>query len=300
MLVVSLQAATPSINEEITDFSDTTSIVTLVHQGKETYYNRSQLDIAVREAQAGDTIMLGEGEYPTYTKNIEIDKPLTLIGIAKRPTYFYGKIIITKDISTFCLQYLSISSNIILKGKVNTFYIKNCSVDHYDDIHDPFMTNNQVGHLIVDTSEIKGETEQDSVTYTNCIISHARTKRHISYTHCDFEILSPQYYLFGNFTNCYLTAGGSEDLSWQERDATFSYCAITKSSMFCFKNVQLDHCIEVEGKSEQDLGNDGTPIGNNESWYDNSDNYLFLQDQKISLDKETKQIKIKASHYFKL
>lgn len=285
MLVVSLQAATPSINEEITDFSDTTSIVTLVHQGKETYYYRSQLNIAVQEAQAGDTIMFGEGR---YTQNIEIDKPLTLIGTPSYSPYLLGKIIILKDIPTFCLQNLNIYSSSILNGKVNTFYIKNCYIH---TVGYPIMTKNQVGHLIVNTCDVIGETEQDSITFTNCNISYTRAVKHTSYTHCDFKISNAEWSIFGNFTNCYLTAIGEGIHA--EGDATFSYCAIEKNSTSYFKYYPQDHCIEVEDKNEQHLGNDGTPIGNNELWYEIITNESF-ESQNKSLNKEMKQIKIKA------
>lgn len=105
------------------------NLIAVQNGGTASFY--TNLDVAISNAQNGDTIYLPGGIFPI---SVSINKTLHIIGVGHNPdstlatlyTYIYGNINIDANGSNGSLTGISISGSIISNNNVTNFLVKRC------------------------------------------------------------------------------------------------------------------------------------------------------------------------------
>ena len=113
-------------------FADTRQVVMLFHQGTGTEYAYDQLQQALDDATAGDTLYLNEGEYPINGDALTISHPVSIIG-----TGINTRLLGTVDISipdsvtltSYMLDALRVNGSVRVQQPVNGLKYRKCYIE---------------------------------------------------------------------------------------------------------------------------------------------------------------------------
>lgn len=202
-------------------FADTRAQVLLLHNGQGKSYDADQLQQAVNEAVAGDTICLSAGTFMVGNADSEtliLDKAVSLIG-AGEMTILAGNINIAIDgepsFSKFFIDGIKLVQSIFISKKMHGLRISKCfmlAIYATDDI-----TGLQMDRCFATT--FLPNSCMKSAVVTNCIFSWITTAFNLKFNSkgCDLS-----------FNNCNIgqvSERANNDMG-EVHDATFTNCII--------------------------------------------------------------------------
>ena len=113
-------------------FADTRQVVMLFHQGTGTEYAYDQLQQALDDATAGDTLYLNDGEYPINGDALTISHPVSIIGTGIN-TRLLGSVDISipdsVTLTSYMLDALRVNGNVRVQQPVNGLKYRKCYIE---------------------------------------------------------------------------------------------------------------------------------------------------------------------------
>lgn len=110
-------------------FADTRQVVMLFHQGTGTEYAYDQLQQALDDATAGDTLYLNDGDYPINGDALTISHPVSIIGMGIN-TRLLGSVDISipdsVTLTSYLLDALRVNGDVRVQQPVNGLKYRKC------------------------------------------------------------------------------------------------------------------------------------------------------------------------------
>lgn len=112
-------------------FADTRATALLLHNGQGKSFDADQLQTAINEAVAGDTICLSEGTFKAGEKDtLLIDKDIAIIGAGGEVTIIGGNVIIALDgnqiVKRHILDAIRITESVTISKSIRGVYVRKC------------------------------------------------------------------------------------------------------------------------------------------------------------------------------
>lgn len=200
-------------------FADTRAQALLLHNGQGKSFDADQLQQAVNEAVAGDTIYLSEGTFKAGEKDtLILDKGVSLIG-AGDMTILSGNINVAIDgeptFSDFCIDGIKLTRSIVISKKMHGLKISKCFMlaIYATDIITGLQLDRCFATTFLPNVCIK------SATVTNSIFSWLSTAFNLKFNSSGCDL---------NFFNCNIyqvSEQASNDMG-EVHDAKFTNCII--------------------------------------------------------------------------
>lgn len=112
--------------------ADTRQVVLLLHQGTGTEYAYDQLQQALDDATAGDTLYLNDGDYPINGDALTISHPVSIIGMGIN-TRLLGTVDISipdsVTLTSYMLDALRVNGNVRVQQPVNGLKYRKCTIN---------------------------------------------------------------------------------------------------------------------------------------------------------------------------
>lgn len=240
----------------IPSFADTRASILLLHNGQGKSFDATQLQTAVNEAVAGDTIYLSEGAYD-ISDSLTIDKNISLIGTGQT-TKLRGHINISIDeheqAANYMLNGMRITGDVIVRKEMNGLNIKKTWIGGY------FYATADLKNAVLNNCYIKGfvpRKEVKSAICTNCIICYVgpyNSKQDVdsrgndlTFINCSIANVSCNSFQYLNdmtFINSIVAAynSGVSSISGNSKgDNTFINCLCKTVPSSTFGNI-TEHC----------------------------------------------------------
>lgn len=296
-------------------------IITLSHQGQESYFGYNELQKAIDKAVDGDTVYFSAGYFDI---DVTLTKKLSFIGVgadAKAGTYFYGKIRVqlpdNTRLTSCLLDGIYLTNNrqngetqVDFLTPIENVIIKRCYVETYLGEAQYFT----IKSLLYDRCRLDAIAlgyMKHKIVCQNCNIQgklgYKSTENDFTFNNCTINIDQwNDYYLCGNFNNCIITTYKESKIEVAS-DAKFTNCLYEKrpEQAGLFETASLVNCYPYEpGQYPHDftkeelgqlgyLGTDGTVVG-----CEGGSTPLTLvplsvkTSQKVHIEQETQQAQI--------
>lgn len=154
-------------------FADTRQVVMLFHQGTGTEYAYDQLQQALDDATAGDTLYLNDGEYPINGDALTISHPVSIIGTGIN-TRLLGSVNISipdsVTLTSYLLDALRVNGEVRVQQPINGLKYRKCWIEG------SLVWNATTRDVLVDRCYIGQFNHVDMLKSANVVNSRIKTE----------------------------------------------------------------------------------------------------------------------------
>lgn len=191
----------------IASWADEEGRIILSHAGKATYYNASEIDKAINDAEKGDTVFLSKGTYVGFT----LFKEITVRGIGWDTKVMGGVTIGLGSAPTLTegvplLEGLNVQSTLSVTGACTNFLVRFCHFNTFTCDLDG-MNNAMVDRCDIGTFNISGYMTDFYVRNTyidNLSSTNTAYHNQCNFINCDIKYISSGS---GRFQDCIFYEG---------------------------------------------------------------------------------------------
>ena len=196
-------------------YADTRAQALLLHNGQGKSFDANQLQQAVNEAVAGDTIYLSEGAFliPNYT--LVIDKTISIIGAGADVCKIGGSVDIAIEgnptFDRYILDAVKIDTTVTVRKSMKGVYLRKCWIGNFFQVAD----DAEASDIQIDRSYIYRfypALNMKSATLTNTIMHYQGYNKpskvrfveghDINFINCNIYYLDSWCYLAATYQNC--------------------------------------------------------------------------------------------------
>lgn len=196
-------------------YADTRAQALLLHNGQGKSFDADQLQQAVNEAVAGDTICLSEGAFliPNYT--LVIDKTISIIGAGADVCKIGGSVDIAIEgnpiFDRYILDAVKIDTTVTVRKSMKGVYLRKCWIGNFFQVAD----DAEVSDIQIDRSYIYRfypALNMKSATLTNTVMHYQGYNKpskvsfieghDINFINCNIYLLDSYCYLAATYQNC--------------------------------------------------------------------------------------------------